>query len=61
MMTAQLSPVFGYLLMHVSEHHGGKLAVSDFEAGLIPLVFSVVPAVINACSPEETGSAKQKE
>ena len=24
MMTAQLSPVFGYLLMHVSEHHGAN-------------------------------------
>lgn len=57
MMTAQLSPVFGYLLMHASEHHGGKLAVSDFETGLMPLVFGVVMAMIIACFLEETGSA----
>lgn len=61
MMTAQLSPVFGYLLMHVSEHHGGKLATSDFETGLMPLVFGVVVAMIIACFLEETGSAKQKK
>lgn len=59
MMTAQLSPVFGYLLMHVSEHHGGKLAASDFEAALMPLVFGVVLAMIIACFMEETGSAKK--
>jgi MFS family permease len=61
MMTAQLSPVFGYLLMHVSEHHGGKLATADFETGLMPLVFGVVIAMIIACFLEETGSANVKK
>ena len=61
MMTAQLSPVFGYLLMHVSEHHGGKLAASDFETGLMPLVFGVVIAMIIACFLKETGSAGKRK
>ncbi|MDQ1277487.1 MAG: hypothetical protein QG555_527 [Thermodesulfobacteriota bacterium] len=61
MMTAQLSPVFGYLLMHVSEHHGGKLAASDFETALMPIVFGIVVAMIIACFLEETGLAKEKK
>ena len=60
MMTALLSPVFGYLLMHVSKHHGGKLAASDFETALMPIVFGVVVAMIIACFLKETGLAKEK-
>lgn len=61
MMTAQLSPVIGLLLMDISKRHQGGLEMTDFQLALAPLLAGVILAIVIAFFIKETGPAAQKD
>jgi len=61
MMTAQLSPLIGLLLMEISKRHQDRLEITDFQLALAPLVAGVILAIIITFFIRETGPAAKKE
>jgi len=61
MITAQLSPVIGLLLMDISKRHQGRLEMTDFQLALAPLVAGVILAIVIAFFIKETGPAAEKD